>query len=283
MKSISRAAPAKINLRLDVLARRADGYHDVRMIMQQLDLSDDVTITRVASPGITVSCGSDGVPEGPDNIAWRAARLLLDRFGRDDGLHITIAKRIPVAAGLGGGSSDGAAVLLGINDLLGLGASREELMALGVMIGADVPFFIYAPVAVAEGIGEILSPVAHMPEFWVVLVNPRLAVSTAWVYQNLRLTSDKNRDIFPRSFEDVPAVCAALANDLESVTIPAYPVVGEIKARLLQLGAAGAMMSGSGPTVFGIFTSQLAAQAAAAALVAEVGWFVAVARSQSGR
>jgi 4-diphosphocytidyl-2-C-methyl-D-erythritol kinase len=205
--------------------------------------------------------------------------MLLDRFGCTVGLQIKITKNIPVAAGLGGGSSDGAAVLMGVNRLLELGCSRYDLMALGVNLGADVPFFMYAPVAVAEGIGELLSPVERMPSFWVVLVNPNVPVSTVWVYKNLQLTSGKIKDILPRSFEDVPAICAILANDLETVTIPRFPVIKEIKERLLLLGASGAMMSGSGPTVFGLFSAEESARQAAARLTDATSWFVAVART----
>jgi 4-diphosphocytidyl-2-C-methyl-D-erythritol kinase len=279
MNSITLKAPAKVNLRLDVLARRPDGYHELRMIMQQLDLGDEVSITRVSDPGITVTCGREGVPDGPENIAWRAARALLDRSQRSDGLAIAITKNIPVAAGLGGGSSDGAAVLLGVNQLLGLGYSREELMQIGVTLGADVPFFVYAPVAVAEGIGEVLSPIAQMPEIWMVLVNPNVPVSTAWVYKNLQLTAHENGDKLPRSFADLAAVCAIMVNDLENVTIPAFPVIREIKEQLQNRGALKAMMSGSGPTVFGIFADESTARTAAADLSATSGWFVTVTRS----
>jgi 4-diphosphocytidyl-2-C-methyl-D-erythritol kinase len=279
MDSLTLFAPAKINLRLDVLSRRPDGYHELRMIMQQLELGDEVTISRQTASGISVICNRTGIPDGPANIAWRAARALLDRYGRDDGLLITIVKNIPVAAGLGGGSSDAAAVLMGVNRLLELGCSNEELMELGVKLGADVPFFIYGPRAVAEGIGEKLTPLEQMPELWVVLVNPNVPVSTAWAYKNLQLTSKKINDILPRSFEDVPAVCVMMANDLETVTIPAFPVIGEIKERLLAQGALGAMMSGSGPTVFGIFAGEAVARQAAELLSATTGWFVAVTKS----
>lgn len=279
MEAITLLAPAKVNLRLDVLRRRPDGYHELRMIMQQVDLCDEVAIVRTAASGIKVTCGREGVPDGPANIAWRAARLLLDHCGCDAGLTIDITKKIPVAAGLGGGSSDGASVLMGVNRLLGLGCSQEELMSLGVRLGADVPFFLYAPVAIAEGIGEALSPVAEMPALWLVLVNPGVPVSTAWVYKNLRLTGQKNSDRLPNSFADVASVCAIMANDLEAVTIPAFPIIGEIKERLLQSGAVGAMMSGSGPTVFALYASEAAARQSAEKVAAGTDWFVAVAKA----
>lgn len=266
-------APAKINYRLDVLRRRPDGYHDLRMIMQRIDLCDDILITESAEPGIRVSCGAAGVPEGPDNIVWRAADLLLRRAGRPVGLEIRITKRIPVAAGLGGGSSDGATVLMGVNELLGLGLSDRELMEIGVTLGADVPFFIFKKTALAEGIGERLTPLDQVPPAWLVLINPNVPVSTAWVYQNLRLTSEKVLTNIPLLYGSVAELCSVLANDLEEVTISRYPLIQEIKEKLLAAGASGALMSGSGPTVFGVFAGEDAARQAAATVAAGRDWF----------
>ena len=269
-------APAKVNYRLDVLSRRPDGYHELRMIMQRINLCDQVSISLQDSPGITVSCGADGVPDGEGNIAWKAARVLLDRSGFGGGVAITIEKNIPVAAGLGGGSSDCAAVLLGLNELLGLGLSREQIMEIGVTLGADVPFFVFQQTALAEGIGERLSPLPGLPSAWVVLVNPNLPVSTAWVYQNLRLTQRDGLSTIPDSFADVTSLCNILSNDLETVTIPAFPVIAAIKAQLISLGAHCSLMSGSGPTVFGLFSDEATAQAAGQALRKSHDWFVAV-------
>ena len=228
LQSMIIQAPAKVNYRLDVVGRRPNGYHDLRMIMQRVNLCDEVTLRLVAQPGIRVTCGQHGVPEGEGNIAWKAARALLELSGADQGVEIEIVKQIPVAAGLGGGSSDCAAVLLGLNELLRLGLSLERLMEIGVTLGADVPFFVFGQTALAEGIGELLTPLAKVPTAWVVLVNPNLPVSTAWVYQNLQLTQRDQLAKLPNSFENVAELCDILGNDLESVTIPAFPVIDEI-------------------------------------------------------
>lgn len=278
-QSITLQAPAKVNYRLDVVGRRPNGYHDLRMIMQQVNLCDEISIRLVSQPGIRVTCGREGVPEGAENIAWKAARALLELAGHDQGVEVAIVKNIPVAAGLGGGSSDCAAVLLGLNELLGLQLSRERLMEIGVGLGADVPFFVFGKTALAEGIGELLSPLDKVPDAWVVLVNPNLPVSTAWVYQNLQLTQRDQLARLPNSFENVADLCAVLGNDLESVTIPAFPVIDEIKRSLIASGAAGALMSGSGPTVFGLFEDEAVARQAAAKLQQRREWFVAVAET----
>lgn len=279
MKSLTLKAPAKVNYRLDVLRRRPDGYHDLRMIMQRIDLCDEITITLSDTSGVRVTCGREGVPDGPENIAWRAANALLALSGQDTGIDIAITKNIPVAAGLGGGSSDAATVLLGVNELLGLGLSTERLMEVGVTLGADVPFFVFGKTALAEGIGEVLTAIDAVPPLWLVIVNPNIPVSTAWVYQSLRLTGEWNGDTIPRFFKDVADVCAVLANDLESVTIERYPVIGEIKERLVAAGAAGALMSGSGPTVFGLFASEEEARGAAQSIANSSDWFVAAVRA----
>ncbi len=276
VQTIVMQAPAKINYRLDVVGRRPNGYHDLRMIMQRVNLCDEVTIRLKSQPGIRVSCGREGVPEGAGNIAWKAAAALLELAGSNQGIEIAIVKNIPVAAGLGGGSSDCAAVLLGLNELLGLGLSRERLMEIGVRLGADVPFFLFEQTALAEGIGELLTPLAQVPAVWVVLVNPNLPVSTAWVYQNLQLTQRDRLATLPNSFGTVAELCDIMANDLESVTIPAFPVIAEIKSSLVGLGAVGALMSGSGPTVFGLFDDEATARQAGAALQRRQDWFVAV-------
>ena len=279
MKSLRLEAPAKVNYRLDVLRRRADGYHDLRMVMQRIDLSDLIDITVTDSPGISATCGKDGVPDGPGNIAWRAADLLLQASGSKAGVAVNITKRIPVAAGLGGGSSDGAAVLMGLNQLLGLGFTDRQLMDIGVKLGADVPFFIFKKTALAEGIGEVLSAMEQVPPAWLVVINPNIHVSTAWVYQNLQLTTTRNENIISRFYESITDICASLSNDLETVTIRRYPIIAQIKELLCSAGACGALMSGSGPTVFGVFQDESAARKAAAELVRGRDWFVAAVRT----
>jgi 4-diphosphocytidyl-2-C-methyl-D-erythritol kinase len=279
MKTLTIEAPAKVNYRLDVLRKRPDGYHELRMVMQRIDLCDSIEITLADNPGIRVTCGRDGVPDGPGNIAWRAADLLLKLAERKPGIDIRITKRIPVAAGMGGGSSDGAAVLMGVNELLGLGLSDQRLMEIGVTLGADVPFFIFKRTALAEGIGDRLTPIERVPKAWLVIVNPNIHVSTAWVYQNLQLTSGRNENIIPRLYESIADICAILSNDLESVTVKRHPIIAEIKEQLLRAGACGALMSGSGPTVFGVFESEAAARHAATDLARNTGWFSVAVRT----
>lgn len=276
MKSLTLKAPAKVNYVLDVIRRRPDGYHDLRMVMQRVNLCDEITISLTDTPDITVTCGKNGVPDGPGNIAWKAARILLDMASTGQGAEIAIAKNIPVAAGLGGGSSDAASVLMGMNELLGLGMSDQRLMEIGVKLGADVPFFVFKKTALAEGIGEQLSAMPDMPTTWVLLVNPGVHVSTGWVYRNLQLTNRDELAKLPYFYGTIEDICSILSNDLESVTIPAFPVIAEIKATMMRSGALGAMMSGSGPTVFGLFPDRSTAEQAREELVKGTCWFAAV-------
>jgi len=273
VNSITLKAPAKVNYLLDVIRRRPDGYHDLRMVMQRVNLCDDLTMTLTDTPGISVLCGKDGVPDGPGNIAWKAAKALLELTDGSRGARISIIKNIPVAAGLGGGSSDAASVLMGMNELLGLGLSDRRLMEIGVTLGADVPFFIFKRTALAEGIGEALTAMPEMPGAWVLLVNPGVHVSTAWVYKNLQLTNRGELNRLPRSYGSLEEVCSIFSNDLESVTIPAFPVIAEIKNVMLQNGALAAMMSGSGPTVFGLYRDKESAEKARAAVTEGTAWF----------
>jgi 4-diphosphocytidyl-2-C-methyl-D-erythritol kinase len=279
MKTLRLEAPAKVNYRLDVLSKRPDGYHDLRMVMQRVNLCDLIDITLTDLPGIRVTCGRAGVPDGPGNIAWRAADLLLQLSDVKPGIDIKITKRIPVAAGMGGGSSDGAAVLKGVNELLGLGLPDQRLMEIGLKLGADVPFFIFGKTALAEGIGEILTPIERVPVAWLAIVKPNIHVSTAWVYQNLQLTSGGDTITLPRFYENTADICAILSNDLESVTIRRFPAIAEIKEMLLASGAQGALMSGSGPTVFGIFEDEPGARRAADEIGHEKGWFTAAVKT----
>jgi 4-diphosphocytidyl-2-C-methyl-D-erythritol kinase len=277
--TLTLSAPAKINYLLDVTGKRPDGYHDLRMIMQRVDLCDTITLTLTDTPGIVVTCNSKGAPDGPDNIAWKAARALLDRAECNTGVNIEIVKNIPVAAGLGGGSSDAASVLMGMNDLLQLCLTDQQLMEIGCKLGADVPFFIFKRTALAEGVGDKLTPLSVMPKCWILLVNPRVHVSTAWVYRSLQLTRRGELNKLPKFFESVEDVVSILSNDLESVTIPAFPVIADIKTRLMDLGAVGSMMSGSGPTVFGVFKSFDAAEVARREITRGTNWFAATAET----
>lgn len=256
-------APAKINLRLQVLGKREDGYHDLCMVMQCVSLSDRIEISLSERCGVRVACPGVDLLPGAENIAARAAEALLGRLKKRVGVDLLVEKNIPVAAGLGGGSSDAATVLLGLNDMLAAGLTRDELMAIGASLGADVPFFLYGQPAIARGVGDVLQPLpVSLPPVWYVLVNPGVAVSTAWVYQNLGLTSyvDEYRlPGFPKTAQDFKSF---VLNDLERVTMSRYPEVGQAKARLSELGACAVLMSGSGPTVFGVFQSQEEAEAA---------------------
>ena len=265
-------APAKINLCLHVLGKRPDGYHELAMLMQRVSLYDTLRIALVAERGVRVVCKGVELPPGGENIAARAARRMLELSGADCGVEIAIDKAIPVAAGLGGGSSDAAAVLMGLDEMLSTALGKERLMAEGGKLGADVPFFIFKEAAWATGIGNCFEMVPSLAPLWYVLVNPGVAVSTAWVYQNLGLTSPGTVARMPGFLETTAGVVRLLHNDLEGVTIPRYPVIASLKERLLGLGAAGALMSGSGPTVFGVFEGVEAARAACEELATVPGW-----------
>jgi len=266
-------APAKINLCLHVLRRRSDGYHDLVMLMQRVSLYDEVRLWLVDGGDVSTCCRDFEMPAGEENLTSRAARMLLQEAGKSLGVRIELVKRIPVAAGLGGGSSDAAAVLLGLNELAGLGFSRSELMRLGVRLGADVPFFLLEQAAWATGIGDCLEPVAGLPELFYVLVNPGFPVSTAWVYQNLGLTTPgdvaKLRE-FPRTTEGLVRL---LHNDLEKVTGRRHPEITAMRQQLIAQGALGSLMSGSGATVFGIFSEKKLADHAAEVIAGRTGWW----------
>jgi 4-diphosphocytidyl-2-C-methyl-D-erythritol kinase len=259
-------APAKINIALHVCRKRSDGYHDLAMIMQKVSLFDRLQLSLTEEPGVEVCCAAVPLSAGQENIAARAARVLLARSERRCGVRIVIDKVIPVAAGLGGGSSDAAAVLHGLNEMLALDLSPAQLREEGVKLGADVPFFLFPGTAWATGIGERLQVFGSLPPVWYVLVNPGFAVSTAWVFQNLQLTSGGGEIKLPKFPKTVEELAGLLHNDLEAVTAGRFPEIGQIKERLLYLGAAGALMSGSGPTVFGVFSREAEAREAAATL-----------------
>ena len=262
-------ALAKINLGLDVLRRREDGYHEVKMIMQTISLHDDLEIRRIKTPEIQVKTNLYYLPTNENNLVYKAAKLLMDEFDIKEGVSIQLKKRIPVAAGMAGGSTDGAAVLWGMNQIYGLGLSRQELMERGVKLGADVPYCVQRGTALAEGIGERLSVLPSMPKCTILIAKPGISVSTKFVYENLHANDlkpeqhpDVDRMIEAMKEKNLDLLCERMGNVLETVTIPAYPVIQEIKEHMMACGAAGAMMSGSGPTVFGIFHSPVQAKAA---------------------
>lgn len=273
MDKIQLKALAKINLGLDVLRRREDGYHEVKMIMQTIGLHDDLEIRKTKTPGIQVKTNLYYLPTNENNLVYKAAKLLMDEFQIQDGVSIQLKKRIPVAAGMAGGSSDGAAVLWGINQMYGLGLSMQALMERGVRLGADVPYCIQRGTALAEGIGEKLSVLPPMPKCTILIAKPGISVSTKFVYENLHANDlkpeqhpDVDSMIEAMRQKDLGLLCSRMGNVLETVTIPAYPVINEIKRTMIDNGAIGSMMSGSGPTVFGIFDSPAAAKQAVKAV-----------------
>lgn len=258
---ISLKALAKINLGLDVVRRREDGYHEVRMIMQTIHLYDRLDIKRTQEPGIQIQTNLSFLPVNENNLIYKAAKLLMDEFSITDGVSVKLDKRIPVAAGMAGGSTDAAAMLIGVNRLFSLGLTKRQLMERGVQIGADVPYCIMRGTALAEGIGEALSPLSPMVKCPVLIAKPSISVSTKFVYQNLKLDDTTIHPDIDLLIDDIKAknlhdIAAHMGNVLETVTIPNYPVIDEIKKHMLSNGAVGAMMSGSGPTVFGLFDDE---------------------------
>ena len=264
MKDISVKALAKINLGLDVVRKREDGYHEVRMVMQTIHLFDRLEISKNTSGEITMETNLSFLPTNENNLVYKAAKLLQDEFAIKDGVHVWLHKYIPVAAGMAGGSTDAAAVLYGMNQIFDLGLTREELMERGVKIGADVPYCIMRGTALAEGIGEKLSKLPPMVKCPVLIAKPQISVSTKFVYENLKLGSDMVHPDIDRLVADIREkdlykIAADMGNVLETVTIPAYPVIADIKDHMMEHGAVNAMMSGSGPTVFGLFDKEATA------------------------
>lgn len=298
MKGLKITAPAKVNIVLRVLGRRADGYHDLFMIMEKLSLADELILEDIRSGiELVVEGGSDAGMQSEKNLAHRAARAFQEMTGEKRGVKIHLKKRIPIAAGLGGGSSDAAAVLRGLNALWRKNWEPQRLADAGAKLGGDVPFFCYEGAAIAEGIGDRITAIPKLPKIFFLLINPGFAVSTSWVYQEfdrlnpslasrarpelcrrvsclaslkltpkykgaskrtpfdaaLRLRSGQAQGMLFKEFCDVTS---KLENDLERVTIASYPEIGEIKSYLVNHGARGSLMSGSGPTVFGIFEDE---------------------------
>lgn len=279
-------APAKINLYLAIKGKRADGLHDLETRMVKITLADRLHLTK-RDFGITVHCPESNLPTGEDNLVYRAAQSFFVTLGTGGGVHIVLEKKVPIAAGLGGGSSDAAAVLRGLNTLYGSPFSVMALVDLARPLGADVPFFVDECIAAwATGIGSDIQAEAVDPAGWIVLVNPGFPVSTKWVYENFTLTREGNPYILGRDFVHGHNECVKLGNlplynDLEAVTLGKYPELGRIKDELMADGACGALMSGSGPTVFGIFENKAQAQKSLARFAKRFGRNVFLARPLS--
>ena len=271
MDKLQLKAYGKINLGLDVIRKRPDGYHDLDMIMQMVDVYDDVIIEKKAGEEIVVKADAAVLSNGKDNLAYMAAKMLFDEFGIKSGVEITIHKRIPIAGGMAGGSSDCATTLIGINEMFNLGLSKQQLMERGVKLGADVPYCVLGGTAIARGIGEVLTPLPTPPQCHVIIAKPPISVSTAYVYGHIRpYEITKRPDIEQMTLaikeQDLNKLSDLLYNVMEEVTVSEYPVIEKLKSIMLENGALNSIMSGSGPTVFGLFDDREKAQAAMRAL-----------------
>lgn len=258
MNTIMLKAYAKINIGLDVLGKREDGYHEVRMIMQTIRLYDKLNMKKLNKDEIVIKTNLAYLPTNENNLVYRAIQMLKDEFNIKQGVYVELQKHIPVAAGLAGGSSDAAAALIGMNRLFQLKLTTTDLMQRAVKLGADIPYCILGGTALSEGIGEVLTPLAPMPNAYILIAKPPINVSTKYVYENLILDEKTNHPDIDGIMEainskDLCGVTNRLSNVLESVTIDRYPVIQEIKDTMIEFGAMNALMSGSGPTVFGVF------------------------------
>ena len=267
MDSIVLKSFGKINLGLDVVRRRPDGYHEVRMIMQTVGLCDTLVMKKTAGEAVTMRCDLSFLPTDRKNLVYQAVELMKEKYHISSGITVDLKKRIPVAAGMAGGSSNCAAAIKGMNELFGLNLSKEEMCEIGVLLGADVPYCIWGGTALAEGIGEKLTRIPPIPDCWILIAKPGISVSTAFAYKNLKLDQlERHPDIdgMIRDLEEqnLDGICSKLENVLETVTIPKHPIIRELKEHLLEHGAEGALMSGSGPTVFGIYKEKRTARKA---------------------
>ena len=292
-RGVEVAAPGKVNLILRVLDRRPDSYHNMWSVMQAFDLSDTVIAETDGGEGIRLTCEGADLPTDSTNLVCRAAERTLARLGRRQGIRLVVRKRLPVAAGVGGGSSDAAATIRALAILLETGWSREDMAAVGGEVGSDVPFFFYGPTALVEGRGELVSPLQLEGERWLLLVNPGIAIPTAWAYGKLAATRANRAQPptrLPRFEPDPvtgeppvvkwPDLLPLVGNDFAPVMEAEYPVLGEIRLLLGARGAEAAMLSGSGSTVFGLFADERSARAAAEGLDRHSGWRAWVTRTQ---
>jgi 4-diphosphocytidyl-2-C-methyl-D-erythritol kinase len=270
-------SPAKVNLFLKITGKRVDGYHDLVAVFVPVALYDKLIIDQ-AEKGVEVYCNGRELPKGQNNLVNRAATSFFKKTGIKKGVKITLIKKIPISSGLGGGSSDAATTLKGLNQLWPNTLSKEDLEKLALSLGADVPFFLLQKPAIARGIGEILQPIKNFPSLWYVIISPNLMVSTAWAYERtkLKLTKNENQNIingFEKGIFNIPDL---LFNDLERVTLVKYPFLCSIKDSLMKVGALGALMTGSGPSIFGIFDSAKKAREAGKTLESLNKWDVFV-------
>lgn len=274
-------ALAKINVRLEIIGKREDGFHEIRSIMGAVGLYDTISLSKT-SAGITLTSNSREIPLDNKNLAFKAASVLMETANVSAGVRIHLEKHIPIAAGLGGGSSDAAATMKGMNELYGLKFSPSQLVELGVKIGADVPFFFSKGPALVTGIGEKLFPIELSPPFWVLLVTPPIPVSTAWAYRRFRLQPQDEIFTFSTKIDLLKLGKEILYNDFERVVTPHFPEIAKIKKALENLGAWGALMSGSGPTVFGLFFDEAEARSAEIKLIKhyhELNWKIFIAKA----
>lgn len=260
-------AYAKINLGLDVLRKREDGYHEVRMIMQTIKMYDILDMEKTKEPGIQLTTNLSFIPTNENNLVYKAAKILMEAFQIQEGVKIHLKKTIPVAAGMAGGSSDAAATLVGMNQLFDLKLTKQQLMEYGVRLGADIPYCVMRGTALSEGIGEVLTPLDPMPDCYILIGKPGVSVSTKFVYTNLKANDlEKHPDIDGMlqalKENNLYGITDRMENVLETVTIPAYPIIEEIKTHMKEHGAVNALMSGSGPTVFGVFDDKEKAEQA---------------------
>ncbi len=270
LRMLTVKANAKINLTLDILGKRDDGFHEVSMVMQSVTLHDTIELEKIQE-GIQLEIDIPNLKADSSNLAWRAAELLINECHVDGGVRIRLKKRIPMAAGLAGGSADAAGVLRGVNQLYELGLTTEKLCEYGAMLGSDIPFCIMGGTMLATGRGEVLQELSPMPKSYIVLAKPPVDVSTAWAYSeydNVGVEKHPDNELFCQELEkgNLESISGLLCNVLESVTIKRYEVISKLKDIMLQQGALASMMSGSGPTVFGIASSKTVAEDIAAAV-----------------